>query len=399
MSTGTFRDPWALRQQVRNVLHFHYPECIDHRYGGYRLNRDAYEGYVYDDTRSHLVGTCRMIYNCCVGARIGGPDWCRSAAAHGLTFLFDVFYDADREGFDWVVDGTDTADATRYCYGHAFCLLACGAATKVGLPGAAARLEQVSELLDERFFEPEYGLHRAEADADWNFSSYRGQNANMHACEAYLAAFDATSERRHLDRAYAIADALARDPPTESGFVPEHYTTEWKPDDAYNRDEPHHQFRPPGLQPGHAVEWAKLLGLLADRREEDWLAERAAELFDAAVDIGWDDEFGGFYYTVEADGAPIIAEKYGWAVAEAIGAAALLGREEGSYLAHYDRFWEYARIHLIDEKYGTWYEKATREGDPIAPTNDAPRVEPGYHPLANAALAMDAFAGDRPRLV
>lgn len=398
MPASIFRDRWALRQQVRNVLSFHYPECIDHRYGGYRLNRDACDGHVYDDTRKHLVGACRMTYNCCVGARIGGPDWCRSAAMHGLSFLFDAFYDADSGGFDWVLEGTDTDDATRYCYGHAFCLLACAAATDLGLPGAADRLERVSRILDERFFEPAFGLCRAEADADWTFSSYRGQNANMHACEASLAAFDATGNTRHLDRAYTIADALIRDPPTDGGLIPEHYTADWEPDFEYHRDEPRHQFRPPGLQPGHGVEWAKLLHLLADRCEEAWLTERASELFERAVEVGWDDEFGGFYYTVETDGSPIVSEKYGWAVAEGIGAAALLGRADGSYLEHYDRFWEYARAHLIDEKYGTWYEKATREGEPIAPTNDTPRVEPGYHPLANAALAMDAVAGERPRL-
>lgn len=398
MST-IFCDPWVLRQGIRSVLWFHYPDCLDHRFGGYRLNRDACDGHVYDDRHKHLVGTCRMIYTFCVGARIGGPDWCRSAAAHGLAFLFDAFWDADREGFDWTLEGADTADATRYCYGHAFAVLACAAATELDLPGTADRLEQASRVLDERFFEPDYGLYRAEADADWCFAEYRGQNANMHACEAHLAAFDATGDADHLDRAYAVADALVRDPPTDSGLVPEHYTAEWELDFGYNRDEPRHQFRPPGFQPGHAVEWAKLLCLLADRREENWLAERARGLFEAAVEIGWDDDYGGFFYTVEADGTPIVPEKYGWAVAEGIGAAALLGREDGASLDYYDRFWEYARTHLIEPRYGTWYEKVTREGERIAPANDGPRVEPGYHPVTNARLAMAALRGERPRLV
>jgi mannose/cellobiose epimerase-like protein (N-acyl-D-glucosamine 2-epimerase family) len=397
MSTATFRDPWALRQQVRNVLYFQYPECIDHRYGGYLLDRDERDGHVYDGTRKHLVGTCRLSYTLCVGARIDGPDWCRSAAAHGLSFLFDAFYDADRGGLDWVLDGTETADATRRCYGHAFCLLACAAATGIGLPCAGERLERVASLIDERFFEPEYGRHRAEADGDWNFTDYRGQNANMHACEAYLAAYDATGTEDYLDRAYTVADSLVRDPPADSGLVPEHYTTEWEPDPEYNRDDPRHQFRPPGFQPGHGVEWAKLLGLLADRREEAWLEERARELFDAALAVGWDEEYGGFHYTVEEDGEPIVPEKYGWAVAEGIGAASLLAREDEAYLAFYDRLWEYAREHLINEKYGTWYEKVSREGERVTPANDGPRVEPGYHPVANAALAMDVFGDDRPR--
>ena len=394
MPTQTFRDPWALRQQVRNVLSFQYPECIDHRYGGYRLDRDERDGHVYDDAAKHLVGTCRLVYNFCVGVQVGGPDWCRSAATHGFSFLFDAFADADRGGFDWMLDGTDTVDPSRHCYGHAFCLLACAAAAEIGLPGAEGRLEQVASLLDERFFEPEYGVHRAEADADWNVTEYRGQNANMHACEAYIAAFDATGDESYLDRAYTVADALVRDPPTERGLLVEHYTAGWEPDFEHNRDEPRHQLRPPGFQPGHHAEWAKLLQLLADRREESWLGGRARELFDVAFEIGWDEEFGGFYYTVEADGTPIVPDKYGWEVAEGIGAAALLGRDDEGYIEHYDRFWQYAREHLINPKYGTWCEKVSREGEPIAPANDGPRVEPGYHPVTNALVAMDAFADD-----
>ena len=141
------------------------------------------------------------------------------------------------------------------------------------------------------------------------------------------------------------------------------------------------------------------MGLLADRREESRLTERARELLDAAFAIGWDEEYGGFYYTVDAEGEPIVAEKYGWAIAEGIGAATLLAREDGSSLERYDRLWDYACEHLIDEKYGTWYEKCTREGEPLAPANDGPQVEPGYHPVANAALAMATFRDDRPRLV
>ena len=67
--------------------------------------------------------------------------------------------------------------------------------------------------------------------------------------------------------------------------------------------------------------------------------------------------------------------------------------------SYYDRFWEYARTHLIEPRYGTWYEKVTREGERIAPANDGPRVEPGYHPVTNARLAMAALRGERPRLV
>ena len=69
--------------------------------------------------------------------------------------------------------------------------------------------------------------------------------------------------------------------------------------------------------------------------------------------MGWDDENGGFYYTVEEDGTPVVADKYGWAITEGIGAAARLGRFDGAYLTWYDRLWEYARENFVNPNTAT----------------------------------------------
>lgn len=140
--------------------------------------------------------------------------------------------------------------------------------------------------------------------------------------------------------------------------------------------------------------------MLAEHRPDDWLLERARALFDAAVDLGWDDEHGGLYYTVADDGEPIVADKYGWVHAEAIGASALLCRADADgdgrsadFLEWYDRLWEYAGTHLINRRYGNWYERLTREHDRDGP-NRGPAVEPGYHPLTNCWLVMRALEAD-----
>ncbi|CCQ33187.1 glucose-6-phosphate isomerase protein [Halorhabdus tiamatea SARL4B] len=41
-----------------------------------------------------------------------------------------------------------------------------------------------------------------------------------------------------------------------------------------------------------------------------WLVDRAQHFFDAAVENGWDDEFGGFVYNFDRDGAVIADDKY-----------------------------------------------------------------------------------------
>ena len=225
----------------------------------------------------------------------------------------------------------------------------------------------------------------------------------MHACEAYLAAHEATGDDAYLDRARRIAERITVDLAAETdGLLWEHYDADWTHDFGYNGDEPRHRFRPPGYQPGHHVEWAKLCALL-DRYDaatpaadgsvpgsDDWY-DRAIALFDAGVELGRTD--GGFAYTVERDGSTIVGDRYGWALAEGIGAAAVLAEratKRGDEAAA-DRLRE-RRDRFVDDTdayrgpAGPWYERLPPTGSedtPVPP--EPPGVEPDYHP-ASAAL-------------
>ena len=60
----------------------------------------------------------------------------------------------------------------------------------------------------------------------------------MHMCEALIALFEATRERRYLDRATAIARKLTVELPASAGCagrVCEHYSSEWQADPEKNR--------------------------------------------------------------------------------------------------------------------------------------------------------------------
>ncbi|WP_303650183.1 AGE family epimerase/isomerase [Halalkalicoccus sp. NIPERK01] len=392
---NVYRAREGLRHAFRDVLNFYYPDCIDVRTGGYAAQIDERDGSVYDPRSKHLVATARAINNFSLGVLADGPEWCRPSAEHGLRFLSTVHWDGEQEGYDWLLDGRDPVDRTRYCYGHAFALLAGARAHQAGISGGREELDRAFSVLEERFFEPEHRLYADRASADWSeLSPYRGANANMHALEALLAAGEATGEERFFERAYDVAERFARALASETGgLLWEHYSESWEHDLSHNADEPDHQFRPPGYQPSHHAEWAKLLCLLAEYRDEEWLLTRAMELFDAAIHLGWDEEHEGLYYTVEESGEPIVDGKYGWAHAEAIGASALLSRHDPSYLRWYDRLWEYSTTHLINPRYGNWYERVTREGERPEPDH-GPEVEPGYHPLTNCWLALEALDRD-----
>ena len=56
-------------------------------------------------------------------------------------------------------------------------------------------LAETFDLAEKHFWEPAAELYGDEAKADWTLLPYRGQNANMHACEALIAAFEADLDR------------------------------------------------------------------------------------------------------------------------------------------------------------------------------------------------------------
>ncbi|MFD1569726.1 AGE family epimerase/isomerase [Halorubrum laminariae] len=416
--TAAERRARTSRARLLATLRVQYPDALAAR--GYRLLHPETGDYYTGDHR-HLVATCRSIANFAAGALADGPDWCVEAADHGLTFLTEA-HESDDGGFHLVVEADGTpVDRTRSAYGHAFVLLAYARATAAGIDDAREGLAETHALVEDRFRD-EAGLLRSDCDADWTeLEPYRGQNANMHACEAYIAAYEATDEATYLDRARHIAEAITVDLAADTnGLLWEHYTTDWDHDFEYNADEPRHQFRPPGYQPGHHAEWAKFLALLdrydatdpdalergavegdaggaiddagdadGDGTEGGWYG-RALDLFDAAVDRGWAEN--GFVYTHRADGSPLVEDRYGWALAEGIGAAAALteraaarGDEETAA-----RLREWHRRFLVCTDLfrgpaGVWYEKrlpADAEGDLVAP--EPPGVEPDYHPASAA---------------
>ena len=131
---------------------------------------------------------------------------------HALTFLRTAFLDPVTGGYAWLIDWQDgratTQDATRHCYGMAFVMLAYARAYQAGVPEARAWLVDAFDTAEQHFWQPAAGLYADEASPDWQLTSYRGQNANMHACEAMISAFRATLHRacgatraRHLPAA------------------------------------------------------------------------------------------------------------------------------------------------------------------------------------------------------
>ncbi len=127
------------------------------------------------------------------------------------------------------------------------------------------------------------------------------------------------------------------------------------------------------VNPGHGLEAMWFIMDVAQRRGDRDLTERAVQ---AALDVlafGWDEEHGGIFYFLDADGQPAQQlewdQKLWWVHLEALVALvmgyALTGREE--CWQWYERVHAYAWPRFADPGHGEWYGYLNRRGEVLLP--------------------------------
>lgn len=397
MQQPAFRTRAFLLGHIRSTMAFYHPRCVDAHGGFFHFFRD--DGSVYDAATRHLVSSTRFIFNYATAWKLWGEPAYFEAVRHGVEFLRRVHRDPASGGYAWLLRDGAPVDRTNHCYGLAFVVLAYAKALAAGIPEARAWLEETWALMERHFWEPQAGLYADEADAGWSVSRYRGQNANMHACEAMLAAFEASGDSRYLERAQTLAESVTgRLAAFSGGLVWEHYRSDWTPDWDYNRGDRSNIFRPWGIQPGHQAEWAKLLLILDRHAPAEWHLQRARLLFDRSVPAAWDPLHGGLVYGLDRESAFYDTDKYFWVQSESFAAAALLADRSGEpgYWAWYERIWDYSWKHLVDHRHGAWYRILARNNSSYS-DEKSPAGKTDYHTIGACmdALSVAAPAGAR----
>lgn len=382
MTFPDFKSASTLEKHIRTTLAFYQPNVFDENGGFFQHFRD--DGSIYDADTRHLVSSTRFVFNYAMAARYFKDDSLLPWVEHGLNYLETAHRQAESQGYIWLIGKNGVEDATNHCYGLAFVIVAGATALLAGVEAGRDTLQSAWDLMEAHFWDEAAGLYRDEANADFSVvGDYRGQNANMHSCEAMLWAYEATGETRFLDRAELLASNITqRQAAKADGLVWEHYDANWEVDWDYNKDDPKHLFRPWGFQPGHQTEWAKLLLILNRHRPMDWLIPRAKELFDRALAPAWDEVNGGICYGFAPDGSVCDGDKYFWVQAESFAAAALLAEATGDakYSEWYEKIWEYSWQHMVDHEYGAWYRILTQDNQKFDDLK-SPAGKTDYHTM------------------
>ena len=358
INNPNFKDKEFLIGHIKSIMGFYHPHCIDNETGGF-FQHFKDDGSIYDLDTRHLVSSTRFIFNYSMAAMQFNHVEYIDAAKHGIDYLREHHLNKDTGGYAWMMNGKEVIDSTNYCYGLAFVLLAYSTAYKAGIKEAKNYIEETFDLMEKYFWSKEHELYSDEINSDWSIvTNYRGQNANMHTCEALIQAFESTNEQKYLDRALLIAKNICiRQAGLADGLIWEHYDINWQIDWSYNKDTPDDLFRPWGFQVGHLTEWSKLLIILERHSKEDWLLSRAQELFDDAIEMGWDEKSEGLVYGFAPNGDVCDNDKYFWVQAESLAAAAVLANRTGDdyYWEWYERIWEFSWKHMVDHEYGAWF--------------------------------------------
>jgi sulfoquinovose isomerase len=350
---------WLLRE-AEALFSFFERQIINPLGGFHDLDdegRPTAPGYgAAEKPTRHLVATTRIIHAFAIAHLMGRPG-ADVIVNHGMDFLWNRHRDPDYGGYYWGVGYDPPFDSTKQAYGHAFVLLAASSAKVAGHPDADRLLADISTIIRERFWEEKFGAVAEEFSRDWQpYDTYRGQNSNMHLTESLMAAFEATSDSTYIRMAERISDLIVRRHAAANGWrLPEHFTEGWQVNRTYAGSP---MFRPYGTTPGHWLEWSRLLLQLWELggRKLDWLPQCSKALFAQAAADGWDKDKGGFYYTLDWEGTPLIRDRYWWPCCEGVAASAFLNAIDGDsiYEHWYRQIWSFIAARFIDRQKGGW---------------------------------------------
>ena len=139
------------------------------------------------------------------------------------------------------------------------------------------------------------------------------------------------------------------------------------------------------VNPGHDIEGVWFLLDYAKRRGKPELVSQAAQIFDWAIEAGWDEEYGGLLYFVDALGRPPEAYEHDmklwWPHDEILISSLMLYRDTGDekYLDWFFKTLDYCKTYFSDPEYGEWYGYLRRDGKPTEPACKGSTFKGPFH--------------------
>jgi mannobiose 2-epimerase len=397
--------------------HGWYPRALDRELGGFHQSFGRDWSPMPDDNR-FLVYQARMTWTAAAYAEHAPSrrDEYLGYARRGIEYLDRVMRDGESGGFHWVLDARGKVDPRlgdeKHVYGTAFVLYAASKAHEATRDDLALKVARDAfDWLESHAHDEDHGgyveairrdgtpIVRWDEDAPLKrrvdrlgtYYGFKSMNAHIHLLEA-LAEFSRVEKTPLVKRRLAEVHGLVRDRiAAEPGALNLYLTRDWQATPAH--DSFGHDIETAFL----LVEAANALGMPDDPKT--W--RMARHLVDHALDWGWDDEHGGFYYKGEVfAGEAFDTHKDWWTQAEGLNALLLMHKTYGAKTDRYGKAflkeWSFIERHLIDPVHGGWYMGTTREGTLIGDGRKATQWKANYH-TARAMMGVATMLGEIER--
>ena len=153
------------------------------------------------------------------------------------------------------------------------------------------------------------------------------------------------------------------------------------------------------VNPGHDIEGVWFMLEHAKRTGDAALIEKCETVYRFAMDAGWDKEYGGLLYFVDALGLPPEAYEHDmklwWPHNEILITSLMLYRDTGKeeYLDDFYKTLEWCKTYFADPEYGEWYGYLRRDGKPTEPSTKGSTFKGPFH-LPRSLAMVDGMMGE-----
>ena len=385
---------WA-REELERCCRFWLEKGMDKEHGGVYTCLDR-KGEVYSTDKSvWMQGRCGWMFAhlCTVyGKR---EEWL-AASKSCLDFLEDHCINPAAGGrmyFTVTAEGKPLRQR-RYCYSEAFYALA--NAEYYGVTGQAEHLARA-----RRAYDLYWDLNHGMADPTGMGPKTIPETRTGRAFGIPMIILNVTSVLRRVDpEQQELYDRRARE------CVEEIFRYHVKPElrcvlENVAEDGSPRLYYTEGrvVNPGHDIEGVWFLLEQAKHTGDKELVKKAAEIFDWAIEAGWDKEYGGLLYFTDCQGKPPEAYEHDmklwWPHNEILIAAMMLYRDTGEqkYLDWFVKTMDYCKAHFSDPEYGEWYGYLRRDGLPTQPSTKGSTFKGPFH-LPRCLIKVDMMTSE-----
>lgn len=387
-----YRD-WV-QQQLQICTEFWLKNGMDHKHGGVYTCLDR-KGEIYSTDKSvWMQGRCGWIFAYLCHMYGSRPEWLE-ASKSCLDFLEEhcINHDAGGRMYFTVTEDGRPLRQRRYYFSEAFYAMANG--EYYGVTGEREHLDRARRAYD-LYWDLAHGMPDPTGLGPKTIPETRTGRAfgiPMIILNVTSVLLRVDPERKALyeERAAQCVDEIFKyHVKPDLKCVLENVAEDGTPRLYYTEGRT--------VNPGHDIEGVWFLLEHAKRTGDKELVEKAAQIFDWAIEAGWDKEYGGLLYFTDCLKKPPEAYEHDmklwWPHNEIMISSLMLYRDTGreEYLDWFDKTLEYCKAHFADPEYGEWYGYLRRDGLPTQPSTKGSTFKGPFH-LPRALIMCDAMLG------